>query len=423
VTRRVIETIAPARLGRSFRWLFASAIASNVGDGIALAAGPLLIASQTSDAFLVSMGYFAQILPPLLFSVVAGTVADRVDRRRIAIWLNVVRAVVLAVVASTIAGGSVSIAVVLVALFVMSSAETFADIAEGTLLPRLVPREHLGIANARTQAAFLSMNQLIAPPIGAFLFVVGSAVPFAVDSACYVLAALLISRIARSAASAAEPQPGEGPERHFLRDTAEGIRWLIGHPAMRTLAITIIAFNVTYGAAWSVLVLYAREQLGMDALGYGLITTAMAVGGLIGTASYSRLERRFALGDIMRVGLLIETVTHLVLALTHSPGVALAMMVVFGAHAFVWGTTATTVRQRAVPDELLGRVSGVYRLGLFGGLVIGAPIGGFLAQSYGITAPFWFGFVGSAILVTLLWGQFPSIAHEAEASPLGGSAG
>ena len=98
-------------------------------------------------------------------------------------------------------------------------------------------------------------------------------------------------------------------------------------------------------------------------------------------------------------------------------------MVVFGAHAFVWGTTATTIRQRAVPDELLGRVSGVYRLGLFGGLVIGAPIGGVLAQEVGITAPFWFGFIGSAILVTLLWGQFPSIAHEGDASPLTGSAG
>ena len=423
LTARIVETIAPARLGRSFRWLFASAIASNVGDGIALAAGPLLIASQTSDAFLVSMGYFAQILPPLLFSVVAGTVADRLDRRRIAIWLNVVRAVVLAVVASTIAGGSVSIAVVLGALLVMSTAETFADIAEGSLLPRLVPREHLGVANARSQAAFLSLNQLIAPPIGAFLFVLGAAVPFGVDAACYVLAALLISRIARSVASPAAGAEAAAKEHHFLRDTAEGIRWLIAHPAMRTLAITIVAFNVTYGAAWSVLVLYAREQLGMDALGYGLITTATAIGGLIGTTSYGRLERRFALGDIMRVGLLIETATHLVLALTHSPAVALAVMVVFGAHAFVWGTTATTIRQRAVPDELLGRVSGVYRLGVFGGLVIGAPIGGVLAQEVGITAPFWFGFIGSAILVTLLWGQFPSIAHEGGASPLTGSAG
>ncbi len=117
----------------------------------------------------------------------------------------------------------------------------------------------------------------------------------------------------------------------------------------------------------------------------------------------------------MRVGLLIETLTHLVLALTVSPLIALGTMVVFGAHAFVWGTTSTVVRQRAVPDHLLGRVSGVYTVGVMGGMVLGTPIGGLLARSYGITAPFWFGFVGSAILVAVLWRQFDQIVHASEA--------
>jgi predicted MFS family arabinose efflux permease len=113
----------------------------------------------------------------------------------------------------------------------------------------------------------------------------------------------------------------------------------------------------------------------------------------------------------MRVGLVIETGTHLSLALTTSPAVALGTLVVFGAHAFVWGTTSTVVRQRAVPDELLGRVGGVYRMAIMGGLVIGTPLGGLMARSFGITAPFWFGFVGSALLVAVLWRQFDYIAH------------
>jgi predicted MFS family arabinose efflux permease len=194
----------------------------------------------------------------------------------------------------------------------------------------------------------------------------------------------------------------------------EGIRWLIGHPPMRTLALTIFTFNVTFGAAWSVLVLYAGDRLGMNEVGFGLLTTAVAVGGLVGTFSYGRLERRFALGDIMRVGLLIETGTHLVLALTTSAGVALATLVVFGAHGSVWGTTSTVVRQRAVPDELLGRVGGVYRVAIMGGLAIGAPIGGLLAQAFGITAPFWFAFAGSALLVAILWRQFDNIVHAGD---------
>jgi predicted MFS family arabinose efflux permease len=132
--------------------------------------------------------------------------------------------------------------------------------------------------------------------------------------------------------------------------------------------------------------------------------------------SYGRLERRFALGDIMRAGLLIETATHLSLAVTTSSVVALATLVVFGAHEFIWGTTSTVVRQRAVPDELLGRVTGVYRVAIVGGLVIGAPIGGLLAQTLGITAPFWFGFIGSALLVAILWRHFDLIVHAGEPS-------
>ena len=410
-----LEALAPARLGRSFRWLFSSAIVSNAGDGIALSAGPLLVASLTHDPVLVSMALLAEVLPKLLFGFVAGAVADRVDRRRIVVGMNLGRAAVLAVLAATIAGGQVSIAVVLAALFTLGVAETFADVGSSSLLPRLVPREHLGIANARIQAAQLLTNQLLTPPIGAFLFAAGMSLPFATNAACFALGAILVSRVVAGRSEAPEAGDDQGRTKPSLRaDMAEGVRWLMGHPPMRTLALTIFTFNVTFGAAWSVLVLYAGQQLGMDAVGFGLITTAIAFGGLIGGATYGRLERRFSLGNIMRVGLLIETATHLTLALTHSPAVALVTMVVFGAHAFVWGTTATTVRQRAVPDALLGRVTGVYTVGIFGGIVIGTPIGGVLARTFGITAPFWFGFLGSAILVAVLWREFVHIGHAGE---------
>jgi predicted MFS family arabinose efflux permease len=119
----------------------------------------------------------------------------------------------------------------------------------------------------------------------------------------------------------------------------------------------------------------------------------------------------------MRVGLVIETLTHLTLALTRSPVVALVTLVVFGAHAFVWGTTATTVRQRAVPDGLLGRVTGVYTVGMMGGIALGTPIGGLLAREFGITAPFWFGFFGSAALVVILWRQFALIVLAGDTPP------
>ena len=406
---RIVETVAPARLGRSFRWLLASAIVNNAGDGIALAAGPLLVASQTQDPFLVSMALLSQYLPVLLFGFIGGVAADRFDRRRMVVVVDMGRSLVLAALVVTIVSGTVNIALVLVALFALGTAETFADSASSTLLPGLVARDDLGVANARMQGAFLLTNQLVTPPIGAFLFAAGMALPFAANAVAFALGAVLVSRVATSARDRSGAGSGIGAEM------VEGMRWLVAHPPMRTLALTIFTFNVTFGAAWSVLVLYARDRLAMNEVGFGLLTTAIAVGGVVGTVFYGRLERRFSLADIMRVGLLIETGTHLMLALTTSAAVALATFVVFGAHAFVWGTTSTVVRQRAVPDELLGRVGGVYRVAIMGGLVIGVPIGGLLARTFGITAPFWFAFAGSALLVMILWRQLDHIVHAGEA--------
>ena len=403
---RLLEIVVPGRLGRSFRWLLASTVITNAGDGIAIAAGPLLVASLTRDPFLVSMALLAEFLPVLVFGVLGGAYADRFDRKRMLVAVNLGRSVVLVVLSTTIATGRADIALVLGALFVLGTAETFADAASSAMTPRLVAREDLGIANARIQGAYLLTNQLVAPPIGAFLFALGMALPFVANAVFFALGALLVLRMVGDV----RPEPRE--RRAIGSEILEGVRWLIGHPPMRTLALTIFAFNVTFGAAWGVLVLYAGDRLGMDAVGFGLITTAMAAGGIVGTVSYGRLERRFSLADMMRVGLVIETFTHLSLALTTSPAFALATFVVFGAHAFVWGTTSTVVRQRAVPDALMGRVGGVYGVAMVGGLVIGTPIGGLLARSFGITAPFWFGFVGSAFLVAILWREFAHIAHD-----------
>ena len=407
---RAVDAVSPPRLGGSFRWLLTAEIITNLGDGVAIAAGPLLVASLTHDPFLVSMALLSEYLPTLLFGVVAGAAADRFDRRRMVAAINVVRAIVLAILTVTIATGAVEIAIVLAALFAMGTAEAFADTAGSSLVPNLVQREDLGTANARLEGAYILTNQLIGPPVGAFLFVVGMALPFATNAACFALGALLVMRVATSQPAVEAPEEGSS----LVAEMREGLRWLMGHAPMRTLALTIFAFNVTYGAAFAVLVLYASERLGMDAFGFGLLTTAVAIGGIIGTASYGSLERRFRLADIMRVGLVIETLTHLVLALTTSAAVALLTMGIFGAHAFVWGTTSTVVRQRAVPDAMLGRVTGIYHVALVGGLVIGTPLGGLLASTYGITAPFWFGFIGSALLVVILWRQFDLIVHAGD---------
>lgn len=406
---RLVEIVVPQRLGTGFRWLLASSWVSNLGDGIALAAGPLLVASQTDEEFLVALAALVQWAAPLLLGLYAGALTDRLDRRLIVVTVDLLRAAVLALLTATLVTGAVSIWLVLLALFLLSSAEVFADNASMTLLPMLVDRDDLAVGNARLQTGFITVNQLAGPPLGAALFAAGSAWPFAGQAMLVVLGASLVSRLVLPS----RPRAPEAPA-YLRHDIAEGFRWVWHHPAVRTLVLTILVFNVTFGAAWSVLVLYATRRLGLGEVGFGLVTTVSAVGGLVGTLSYGWITRHVSLGDLMRIGLVVETLTHGALAATRSPWVAMPVFFAFGAHAFIWHTTSVTVRQRAVPERLQGRVGSVNLVGVYGGLVVGSAIGGLLAQRYGVTAPFWFAFAGSALFVVLIWGQLRHIGHADE---------
>ncbi|NHA01861.1 MFS transporter [Nocardioides sp. W3-2-3] len=403
---RVVEAVAPARLGRDFRVLMASTWISNLGDGIALAAGPLLVASQTRSPALVSMALLLVGLPWLLFGLLAGAVADRVDRQRMVLVANSLRVVVLLALVGSIVTGVVSIAVVLGAMFLLGTAEVFADTAYRTFLPMLVEKRDLGIANARLQAGFITLNQFAGAPIGAALFALGMAVPFGVQIGCGLLAVVLVSRMALP------PGPVRGEvDTHVLRDIADGVRWLMGHPPVRTLALVIVTFNVTWAASWSVLVLWSLDVLHMGPVGYGLLTTASAAGGLVATLLYGRLERRVPLATLMRTCLSLEVLMHLGFAVTTTAWIAVLIMFGFGLYAFVWGTLSQAIRQRAVPREYQGRVGSVYSVAIYGGVVAGSALGGLIAERGGITAPFWFAFAGSGLTLLLVWRQLGHIAH------------
>jgi MFS family permease len=413
---RLTDLVAPARLGRDFRWLLASSWATNLGDGITLAAGPLLVASQTHNPLAVAMAALLQRVPWLIFGLYAGVVADRINRRAIVITTGLARIAILLLLTASILTHRVDTAVVLAALFLFGVCETFGDTTTTTLLPMLVDKRDLGIANSRAITGLIVWNQMAGPPIGAALFAAGMALPFMSEAVCVLAGVILIFQVHLPA------RVGRERPARVREDIREGWRWLWAHPPVRTLAITIFTFNITFGAAWSVLVLYARQRLGMGELGFGLITTAIAAGGLLGTASYGWLERHVSLGVIMRGGLIIETLTHLALALTRSAWFALTVFAIFGAHASIWGITSTSVRQRAVPAEFQGRVASVYLTGVVGGIVIGSALGGLVASAWGITAPFWFAFVGSAIILVLIWRSLLQIAHTDENIRAGASA-
>src|SRR4029079_7516110 len=214
---KVVDLVAPPRMGTGFRWLLSSSWVSNLGDGIAIAAGPLLVASQTHDPILVALAGLLQRLPWLLFALYAGVVADRHDRKRIVFLVNIARAIVLGVLAITIVADAVNVAVVLATMFVLGTTEAFSDITTGTLLPMLVDKPDLGVANARLGVGTITLNQLAGPPIGAFLFAAGLAWPSVAQAVTCALGAMLIARISIS-------MPERSDEHSHMRsEIVEGV--------------------------------------------------------------------------------------------------------------------------------------------------------------------------------------------------------
>jgi MFS family permease len=385
-----------ARLGADFTRLWTASAVSTIGDGVTMVAGPLLIASLTRDPVLVAGAAFVQSLSWLLFSLVGGVLADRLDRQRLIVAVNAVRAVALGGLCAAIATGTVTIPLVYAVFCLLGACETIADTAAVARLPAIVAPERLAAANARLMATFTIGNQFAAKPLGAWLFAGAAALPFGVDALTFVAASVLVAGM-RSVP--AEPRP----PATLRGDIAEGVRWLWSMRLLRCLALSMGIANVAFCGAFAVFVLYARERLGLSGVGYGLLLTTFAVGGLAGTAVAGRLQAWFGATWVLRVGLVVEALTHLTLATTRRPWLAAAILVVFGVHTMVWGVIVTTLRQRAVPGRLLGRVAGVQTLLEAAGATFGLLLGGVLAQGLGITAPFWIAAAAMVLVAAVAW--------------------
>jgi predicted MFS family arabinose efflux permease len=388
-----------APLGAGFRTLWAASAISTIGDGITLAAGPMIIASITRDPAPVAVAAFCQQLPWLVFGLVSGVYVDRLDRRRLIVGVNLARAAALGTLAGAAALDAVSLPLVYAVFFVLGTTDTLADTASGALLPAVVDKDRLAEANARLSLTFSIGNQFLAKPLGAWLFALAAWTPFGTDALTFAAAAALIATLRPVQA------PPAAARTRLRTDVTTGVRWLAGHRVLRTVSLAMGIGNVAFCAAFSVFVLYVRDRLGLTNLGYGLLLTTFAIGGTLGIVTVRRLKQRWPASTLLRAGLLIETFTHVVLAVATQVWVAAAVLILFGVHTMVWGSVAATVYQQAVPDELLGRVGSVRLLLDLGGAAIGTITGGLIAQSVGLTIPFWI--AAAVMLVVAGWAWRP----------------
>jgi predicted MFS family arabinose efflux permease len=387
-------------LGAAYRKLWTASASSNLGDGVAQVAAPLLAASLTRDPLLVAGLFFAHRLPWLLFSLVSGALVDRLDRRLLMAAVEVARLLLLGLLGVAVLVEAASIPLLYAVLFALGTAETVFDNAAVSILPAVVPRDGLPRANARLLGGRVVAEELAAPPLGGLLFAAAAAVPFLLGAGSFAVAAVLIVAVR---GSFRVERPEGAPPTTLRSEIAEGVWWLWRNRLLRVLALALALMNLTLMATTSVLVLFAQERLGLGPAGYGALLSSIAVGGVAASLVAERIVGRFGAATTMRVGLLVEASTHLVLALARSPLPVAVVLALFGFHAVTWSATSLSLRQELIPARLLGRVNSAYAVFSYGGHALGALVGGLLARRFGLTAPFWWSFAAMTLLVLAAW--------------------
>jgi MFS family permease len=419
VTESSAATATP-KLGSRFALLWAANTASSLGSGLSLVAAPLFVASRTSDPLTVSAAAGVAWLPWLLFALPGGVLVDRVDRRKLMIWVDWIRVVAMGALGTAILAGHANIVVLYSVLFLVNTGEIIFRSAAQAMMPAVVPRAGLERANGWLTGGATLARQMIAGPLGGFLFVLAASIPFLANAGTYAVSAILIAMVAGvyRAPLRAAAEDVESPRQTIRQDISEGFHWLMRQRLLRTMALLIGLLNLTLTAALAVLVLLAKERLHLGSVGYGLLFTAMATGGILGSALGDRLIKRFTATWTIRIGLIIEAGMHLVLATSHSAFVVGFALFAFGIHGALWGIVANSLQQRLTPPEMLGRVGSTNLFIAAGGNCVGAVLGGVVAIKFGLPAPYWIGFVVAVGVTAVTWPIFDRAAvAEAYAEP------
>lgn len=340
-----------------FGRLWSAAVLSSFGDALRTAALPLLATTLTDKPLLIASVTACGYLPWLVFGLLGGAVADRVDQRR-AMWtVDAVRGLLVACFAVAVGLGHASIGLLIALAFALTTLQTLFDNASTALLPTLVDKEALGAANARLMTGQRIAGGLLGGPVVPVLIALGLAVPFAADALTFLAGAALVASL-RPEVSARAPRPAGSTLR---AEITAGLRVLWHDGPLRGLCAATALCNVGMGALIATMVLLVTDWLDAGNAGYAAAMTAYTVGSLAGGALNGRLVGRFGrlravlLAGTAQIGALV------VMGSVRSLAALVAAMAVFGFMGMVWNVNSTTLMQSRSPAEMLGRVSSAFR--------------------------------------------------------------
>lgn len=416
------------KLGKNYWRLWSSHATSNLGDGLASVAFPWLASAVTRDPFLIALIAVMSRLPWLIFTLPAGVITDRYDRKKIIVSMNVLQgalALILAILVFTERNTLPDLKNIAVSLELQTNyflyfcliaisllfgfTEVLRDNAGQTFLPAVVDKKHLENANGKLWSAEYVMNSFIGPPLSSFLLGVAIFLPFFIHSSTFFIAAALVGLISRVAKS--EPEQPRLKSSGFGTEIRAGFSWLWSHSLLRPMAIILGAMNLVGSITIATFILFAQEILDTSVFEFAILGTAGAIGGSVGGILGPKISKKLGSGPSLHLTLFILPLTTLIIGLASHWIVVWIMLFASTIFAVLWNVITVSLRQSIIPTELLGRVNSVYRFFAWGSMPIGTLIGGavvsvsqgLVTRELALRAPYFVAvFLGLVILIFAL---------------------
>jgi MFS family permease len=363
----------------SFARFYAGQTLSYLGDGLRTLAIPLLVFRLTGSGAAIGWAWGLELLPYAAVSVIGGSLADRVDRRRLMLACDALRFVVMMLFAVALATGRLTIGMIYAGVLILAIGGSIFLGAQSSSIPFLLGKDRVKAGVAALQATEQGVN-LIAPPIGGAIFGVAGPLPALLLNAITYLASQV--SIASVPTFGPEKPSGIPSPREIAADITAGWRFLWGDRALRTLSLYNALFNSVATIGFVSLIPYFKRAFGAEDHVVGIAFGCFAAGAALGSVIAGRTHVPFARGLLLTY--VLDGLSWLPLAWTQALPLAIAAMVVSSACTGYGVTTIVSWRMRVIPEHLVGRVFGVIRLIVLGGILPGSVLGGWLADRVGV---------------------------------------
>ncbi len=376
-----VHKLKTEKLGPAFNRLFSASAISNLADGLLAVAAPLLAITLTKNPVLISMLSALVMLPWLLFAIPIGLIVDRVDKRLLITFTNSLRFVIAGLLALAIATDFVTIYWLFVAAFLIGISEVASDTASQSLIPVILEKKHFERANSRLNIAETVIQNFIGGPLSGFLYATAVVLPFVLNSAGFLIAAIFVFLIPAHLITESRDETKEPAEKKsFIGDIKFGLKYLWNDPDLRGLVTITTSLGFFYSLSMSTMILFITEVLGLQAKFFGVLMAGAGSGAIIGALLAPRISKKFGRGKVLALAIFISSVTVLFQAL--SPNYWVFGVVGFVSSFFItnWNILLMSCYQVLIPKELYGRIHGARRTFVWGMMPLGAFLGGVIAQ-------------------------------------------